>query len=59
MSECSLFQVGITDEQINSWFPLECSVDNPQNCGPTALALTNVIPRKRAQYVSKNVKLMI
>jgi len=56
MSECSLFQVKITDEQINQWFPLECSVDNPQNCGPTALSLTNVIPRKRAQEVSKYVE---
>ena len=51
MSDCSLFQVNITDEQINQWVPLECSVDYPENCGPTALSLTNVIPRIKAQEV--------
>lgn len=57
MSACFLFQVGITDKQLRAWFPLDCDVKNPQNCGPTALALTNVMPRKKAQYVSKNVEL--
>lgn len=57
MSDCSLFQVNITDEQINQWVPLECSVDYPKNCGPTALSLTNVIPRIKAQEVSNYVEL--
>ena len=57
MNTCSLFQVEITDEQINKWFPLKCNINNPKNCGPTALALTNVIPKQKAQEVSKNVEL--
>jgi hypothetical protein len=52
MNKCSLFQVNITDEQLNAWFPLKCSIENPQNCGPTALVLTSVIPRQKGQEIS-------
>jgi hypothetical protein len=52
MNTCSLFQVEITDDQFNKWFPLKCSIENPQNCGPTALVLTSVIPRQKGQEIS-------
>ena len=46
-----LFQVPLFQEQINQWFPLESTKCNKsaQNCGPTALALTNTLPRTRAE----------
>lgn len=52
MNTCSLFQVNITDEQLQTWIPLKCSNENPQNCGPTALVLTSIIPRQKGQEIS-------
>jgi len=54
--ECSLFQVELTDEQIQEWIPLECTSKDPQNCGPTALALARVVPRGKAQEFSRQVE---
>lgn len=54
--DCSLFQVELTDEQIQEWIPLECTSEDPKNCGPTALALARVVPRGKAQEVSRQVE---
>ena len=56
MNDCSLFQVSITDDQIHSWHPLSANCDFPQNCGPTALAITRVIPRPKAQQLATAVE---
>ena len=57
MEDCSLFQVSISDDQIYQWFPLKTSCTDPKNCGPTALTLTNIIPREKAQRVSEIVEI--
>jgi hypothetical protein len=57
MEDCSLFQVSISDDQIYQWFPLKASCIDPKNCGPTALTLTNIIPREKAQRVSEIVEI--
>jgi beta-N-acetylglucosaminidase len=46
-----LFQVPLFQEQIDKWFPLESTKCNraAQNCGPTALALTNTLSRTTAE----------
>ncbi len=48
----SLFQVSLSQEQIEQWTPLSCTKDNPGNCAPTTLALTGVLPRSEAQAIS-------
>lgn len=48
----SLFQVSLSQEQIEQWTPLSCTKDNPGNCAPTTLALTGVLPRSEAQEIS-------
>lgn len=35
--EKHLLQTLLSMDQIQNWKPLSCSLDNPQNCGPTAL----------------------
>ena len=57
MNDCSLFQVPITQKQLQQWYPLNVTCDNPYNCGPTALALANVIPRTVAQQYSYAVEI--
>lgn len=57
MNDCSLFQVYISDEQIYKWYPLRSSCIDPKNCGPTALTLTNIIPREKGQNVSEMVEI--
>ena len=58
MDDGYLFQFEATDDQINTWVPLNCTTDNPQNCAPTALALIKVVPRDVAQNVSRNVEII-
>ena len=48
----SLFQVEINETQLNNWYPLESTCINKNNCGPTALALTNIICRSTAERYS-------
>lgn len=57
MDECSLFQVSISDDQIYQWFPLTTSCNDAKNCGPTALTITNIMPREKAQKVSEIVEI--
>ena len=52
----NLFQVKLNSHQIENWFPLTCDSKDPMNCGPTALALTNVKPRHEAQIYSKEIE---
>ena len=55
--DTELLQNPLTDEQINTWKPLHCSVDDPLNCGPTALKLMypNIDPI-RLQELSNKVE---
>jgi hypothetical protein len=57
MEDCSLFQVLVSNDQILKWFPLRANCNDPKNCGPTALTLTNIIPREKAQQVSEIVEI--
>lgn len=57
MEDCSLFQISISDDQINQWYPLRTSCSDPQNCGPTALTITSVMPREKAQKISEMVEI--
>ena len=34
-----LFQHLLNEEQVNSWFPIKCNIENPQNCVPTSIKL--------------------
>jgi hypothetical protein len=51
-----LFQVYMMENNFmninNNWTPLVCRSSNPNNCGPTALNLINVISRDEAQAIS-------
>jgi surface protein len=56
----SLFQTGFADnvtEYLDNWKPLECSVTNPANCGPTALKFVlPALPRAPFQALSYAVQ---
>ena len=51
-----LFQRPFFDEQSANWTPLPASICNPANCGPTALNLTKIVPRKQAEIYSRKVE---
>ena len=51
-----LFQRPFFNEQSTNWTPLPASRCDAKNCGPTALNLTKIVPRKQSEIYSIKVE---